>query len=62
MELNKENIKKIIGIIAFGIGFYWILNNLDGALSFINKLFKLLFPFILGGMLAFVLNIPMTKI
>lgn len=62
MELNKENIKKIIGIITFGIGFYWILNNLDGALSFINKLFKLLFPFILGGMLAFVLNIPMTKI
>lgn len=62
MELNKENIKKIIGIIAFGIGFYWILNNLDGALSFINKLFKLLFPFILGGVLAFILNIPMTKI
>lgn len=62
VELNKENIKKIIGIIAFGIGFFWLLNNVDGVIIFIKKLFKLLFPFILGGVLAFILNIPMTKI
>lgn len=62
MELNKENIKKIIGIIAFGIGFYWLLNNIDEISSFIDRLFRLLLPFILGGVIAFVLNIPMMKI
>ena len=62
MQLTKENIKKIMGIITFGIGFYWLLNNLDGIGSFANRLFNLLFPFILGGVLAFVLNIPMMKV
>ena len=62
MELTKDNIKKIIGIIAFGIGFYWLLNNLDGVGSFVDRLFGLLFPFILGGVMAFILNIPMMKI
>ena len=62
MELNKRNIQKIIGIIAFGVGFYWLLNNLNGVGSFVDRLFGLLLPFILGGVLAFILNIPMTKI
>ena len=62
MELNKENIQKILVIIAFGVGFYWLLNNLDGVGSFIHRFFHLLFPFILGGVIAFILNIPMTKI
>lgn len=62
MELNKENIQKIVGIIAFGVGFYWLLNNLDGVGDFIHRFFRLLFPFILGGVIAFILNIPMTKI
>ena len=47
MELNKENIQKIVGIIAFGVGFYWLLNNLDGVGSFIHRFFRLLFPFYL---------------
>ena len=62
MELNKENIQKIVGIIAFGVGFYWLLNNFTGIGDFIHRFFRLLFPFILGGVIAFILNIPMTKI
>ena len=62
MELNKENIQKIVGIIAFGVGFYWLLNNLTGVGDFIHRFFRLLFHFILGGVIAFILNIPMTKI
>ncbi len=62
MELNKENIQKIIGIVAFGVGFYWLLNNLTGVGDFIHRFFRLLFPFILGSVIAFILNIPMTKI
>lgn len=62
MELNKENAKKILIIITFGIGLYWLLNNISGITGFIINLFGLMFPFILGGCIAFILNIPMTKI
>ncbi|MDD6223428.1 MAG: AI-2E family transporter [bacterium] len=62
MQLSKENMKKIMAIIAFGIGFYWLLNNLNDVSIFTGYFINLLFPFILGGILAFILNIPMTKI
>lgn len=62
MTLTKENIKKILGIIIFSITFYWLLNNLVGVRSIVSRIFGLLSPFILGGVFAFVLNIPMTKI
>ena len=62
MELNKTNMKKLMLLITFGIGLFWLLSNLIVITDFISHLFKLLFPFILGGVLAFILNIPMTKI
>ena len=62
MELDKKNMKKIIMLIIVGIGFFWLLNNLFIIGDFIGNIFNLLFPFIFGGILAFILNIPMTKI
>lgn len=62
MELNRKNMEKLMILIAFGIGLFWLLSNLTVITSFISYLINLLFPFILGGILAFILNIPMTKI
>ncbi len=62
MELNKKNLNKIIMLITFGIGLFWLLNNLSIIILFLSHVLKLLFPFILGGVIAFILNIPMTKI
>ncbi len=62
MELNKKNMEKLIILISFGIGLMWLLNNLAIVINILSNIFHILFPFILGVIIAFVLNIPMTKI
>lgn len=62
MELTKENIRKIILIIFACILFSWALNNIAAFGVILSGAWKLLAPFIIGGMIAFVMNIPMVKI
>ena len=59
MELNKSNIKKILGIIAFAALFYTGLQQWDRVSAFAGKIFGYLFPFFLGGGIAFIINVPM---
>lgn len=60
--IKKENFKQILILVITGILLFWFINNLALIGSVIVKLIKVLSPFILGIALAFVLNIPMTKI
>lgn len=60
MELNKENIKKIIFIICIAILFNWILKNYEIFFNTISSIINTIFPFILGACIAFVLNILMN--
>ena len=60
MEFNKANTKKILSIIIFTLFFLWVVLNWNTAISFLDKVFDLIFPFILGIAIAFVLNI-LTK-
>lgn len=62
MELNKRNMKKLMILISFGIILFWVLTNLPIIFGFLSHLLHLLYPFILGAVIAFILNIPMTKI
>ena len=62
MKMNKEDMKKIMFLIVFAIIIFWLSQNLNFILNIINGLFKLLFPFILGLCIAFVLNVPMSLI
>lgn len=62
MDLNQKNMKKLMILIAFGIGLFWILSNISIIIDFTSHILHLLFPFILGAVIAFILNIPMTKI
>lgn len=62
MELNKETIKKIIGILFAGIVFYCGLQNLPVVLSALKYVIGIFLPFLLGGAIAFILNIPMRHI
>lgn len=59
MQLDKRTIRKILLIIAFGVGLAWLLQNLQGALNILGTVWRLLWPFILGLILAFLINIPM---
>lgn len=60
MELTRENIKKLRGLILFTavvVVCLWKYEISLGILSFIGRV---MLPFIIGGAIAFVLNVPMN--
>lgn len=59
MELNWQNQKKIMAIVAFGIVLYIGLQNLDVIGNWLQVFFAILTPFLLGACIAFVVNLPM---
>ncbi len=59
MELNKKNMIKIGGLIAFAILFYLLMSKLGIVWDFVKGIFEIFFPIILGACIAFVINIPM---
>ena len=62
MELNKENMRKIRWLIAFAVLLYLGVQNFAVVLKYVKLLWGLLLPFVLGGAMAFVLNVPMSFI
>ena len=62
MELNKSNLKKLALLIAFGIAFYMVLQNLHRIPDLLGTLGSVLAPVLLGPAFAFVLNIVMLPI
>lgn len=59
---EKEDIKKWMFLILFGVLSYFLINNLHLIWNIIITIYNVFLPFILGGVVAFILNIPMTKI
>lgn len=62
MELDKQTIKKIIGLISFVILLSWGLKNTEFIKSLIALALGLLQPFLIGGVIAFVVNVPMRAL
>ena len=60
IENSKKNLKKWITLILIGIFSYWIINNLSTVGNLFSNIISIISPFILGGCLAFILNIPMS--
>ena len=60
MNLSKKNIKKILGIITFGIILFTISQNLSSVVSFASGILGIFAPLIVGLCIAFILNIPMN--
>ena len=61
MDLNKNNIKKILGIITFTLVLLALLMNMGAVGSWMVFMWGILFPFVLGGAIAFILNLPDRK-
>lgn len=61
-EFNKQNVKKILLIITYTILLCFALINYKFVLNVIGYILKLLKPFIFGFCIAFILNIPLSKI
>lgn len=62
MELDKQTIKKIIGLISFAILLSWGLKNTEFIKSLIALALGLIQPFLIGGVIAFVVNVPMRAL
>ena len=60
MNLNRKNIGKIRGLILFTALMVLGLMKFDLLCSMVVFLVGILRPFIVGGMIAFVINIPMS--
>ena len=59
MELNRTNMKKIAALIAFAVLLLVGMQHLDKAAAALGFLWSIVSPLLLGGALAFVLNVPM---
>lgn len=59
MDLNKETIKKLQGLILFTAFVVVVLVNYKSVFQVFKVGFNIIFPFILGAVLAFIINAPM---
>ncbi len=62
MEWNKQNLKSLLLVICGGVAFYCALQNLRLVIAACGWVLGILAPFLLGGTIAFILNVPMRAI
>lgn len=62
MQWNKQNIKWLLLVVFSGIAFFCALQNLGFVLGGLKAFIGILAPFLLGGVIAFILNVPMRAI
>lgn len=62
MDSDKRKVKQIAGLIVFTMLVYTIFINYEKVFAGIEFLWDLIFPFVLGAAIAFLLNLPMRGI
>ncbi len=62
MELNKKNIKTLLGMAAAIVLFAWALQNTSRLGELVRYLLGLFSPFLLGMSIAFILSVPLRAI
>lgn len=59
MELNKKNMKNIMLLIVFAVLLYICVQKINSVAAGVMFVWNIIFPFALGGAIAFILNVPM---
>lgn len=54
--------KSTYGLIAFTVVLCWALWNYSVSLELLDKFYKIILPFLIGGFIAFIVNVLMTKL
>ena len=62
MEWNKQSLRGLLLVICGGVAFYCALQNLPAVAGALKWALGILSPFLLGGAIAFILNVPMRAI
>lgn len=60
MDLNKKNMKNIMLLIVFAVLFYVGIQRIESVAAGLSFVAGIIFPFILGAAIAFILNVPMS--
>jgi len=60
--MKKQELKNFITLVLIVMAAYLLVSNFATLLGILATIFKVIFPFILGIIFAFILNIPMMKI
>lgn len=59
MELNRDTMKKLMLLILYTILLFALALRFEMAVSFLGWGLRLVFPFLLGAVIAFIINVPM---
>ena len=62
LEVNKKTLRRIFFGVCGCIILYWLLHETERVKGFFDVATGILTPFIFGGVLAFILNVPMRAI
>ena len=62
MEWNKQSLRGWLIIVCTGVVLFCALQNLGAVVETVGALVSIFTPFLLGGAIAFVLNVPMRAI
>ena len=62
MEISRETKKHLMQIIAFAILLYCGIEHLDIVIAVFRFALGIVMPFVIGGIIAFILNVPMKRI
>ena len=62
MEWNRQNTGRLILVVCVGVAAFCVLQHLGTVISAVGWLLNALAPFLLGGAIAFILNVPMRAI
>ena len=61
MKISKEDGKNIIILASIIIGIYYLSQNLQYAGTLISWIINVISPLLIAGVIAFIINIPMTR-
>lgn len=62
MDWNREQIKQRLLVVCGGVAFFCALQNLPAVVGALRWMLGTLSPFLVGGAIAFILNVPMRAI
>ena len=62
MDWNRDQIRQRLLVVCGGVAFYCLLQHLTLAFAVVGWLLGVLAPFLTGGAIAFILNVPMRAI
>lgn len=62
MDWNRDQIKQRLAVVCGGVAFFCALQNLPAVVGALRWVLGILSPFLAGGAIAFILNVPMRAI